>query len=198
MGKNYDVLHYIRKQVSQYSNDNNLYNILARCFQNVESNREPDGCLSNSVALYIGLKEYGYEPQLCYGLCYINDSPFYHAWIELNNLVIDISIYGNINYNPYSPSRQEVAYPIILEAYNTCYAEYKKFCFDSDWKYAKISRLENESLTGYINKAPNQGMYKLIAKIMGELPLQTAKQIVDKHGSVHISDFRKNYEKARG
>lgn len=196
MSRNYDVLHYIRDQVNRYYSDDKLYNVLARCFQRIENYKEPDGCLSNSVAIYICLKEFGYEPQLCYGLCDIEDFLFYHAWIELDNLVIDLSIYGNINYNHYFPLERKTTYPIVLEKYSDCYINYRKFCFDDDWKQAQISLAEDKSIISYINQAPNRGMYTLISKIMGEPPMSKIQQIVRKYGAVCIIDFRKEFEGA--
>lgn len=195
MSKNYEVLRYIKKQVSQYRNDENLYNILARCFQNIEDNRESDGCLSNSVALYICLKEHGYEPKLCYGLCSVKDGfPFYHAWVEQEGLVIDIAIYGNINFTPIFTYDQKVKYPIVLEAYEICYVDYQKFCFDNEWPLAMISYAENKKLSSYIEQAPSGGMYRLISRLMGEPTKDKARQMAKQHGDIRLYDFRKNFE----
>lgn len=71
--------------------DSRLTDALIRTFNKICDNREPDGCFSNSVALHVVLRSLGYNPTLCYGLC---TSPkgqeFYHAWIELDGVVLDL------------------------------------------------------------------------------------------------------------
>ena len=42
----------------------------------------------------------GFNPQIYYGLCGIkNEFEFYHMWIELDEKIIDLAIYGNAKFN---------------------------------------------------------------------------------------------------
>ncbi|CUQ07512.1 Uncharacterised protein [Anaerostipes hadrus] len=82
---------YIQNQLKKF--DPRFTKCVVRCFDLIKQFQESDGCLSNSVALYICAKEYGYDPILCYGLCEFDGKEFYHAWLEINDIVIDVSIY---------------------------------------------------------------------------------------------------------
>ena len=90
MSRNYTAIHYIQEQLKGFNPK--FVDCVVRCFNLIEQNQEPNGCLSNSIALFICAKEYGYEPLLCYGLCKFDGKEFYHAWIEIDNTVIDMAI----------------------------------------------------------------------------------------------------------
>lgn len=66
MSKNYKGIHYIQEQLKDF--DKSFVNCVIRCFNLIEENKEPDGCLSNTTALYICAKSCGYNPIICYGL----------------------------------------------------------------------------------------------------------------------------------
>lgn len=84
MAKDYNAIHYIQNQVKNYNADDKLSDLLIRGFNLIYNNEESDGCASNSVALYVCLKNMGFNPQIYYGLCGIkNEFEFYHMWIEL-------------------------------------------------------------------------------------------------------------------
>lgn len=111
MSKNYEVIHYIQKELESF--DFEFVNCVIRCFNFIEEYHEPNGCLSNTVALYICAKKYGYNPIICYGLCKLDGRDFYHAWLEINGTIIDLSIYGNVNYSPYSMWDYKINLPYI-------------------------------------------------------------------------------------
>ena len=193
MGKNYKVLHYIKKQVDQYDGNAKLYDILSRSFNLINEYKDPDGCLSTSIALYICLTEAGYKPKIRYGLIRtVDDCEYYHAWLELENLVIDLAIYGNANFNPLFNSKITIEYPVVLEKTNDQLI-YNAFLFDDDWPYSAIYVAENWSLYQYVMKAPMNGMHKIIGKIANEAIRSNIDNIISKYKNVYISDFKKEY-----
>ena len=82
MSKNYKGIHYIQEQLKDF--DKSFVNCVIRCFNLIEENKEPDGCLSNTTALYICAKSCGYNPIICYGLCKPHrwETPNSPAWAE--------------------------------------------------------------------------------------------------------------------
>lgn len=163
MSKNYKAIHYIQEQLKNF--DIGFVNCVVRCFNFIETKKEPDGCLSNTAALYICAKSYGYNPTICYGLCSIDGNDFYHAWLEVNNVIIDLAIYGNVNYSPCSMWDYEFDTPYIGK-YDNLQISYGKFKFDQDWNKSLISRIEGKTLMQYMDGSPQYRMWKLVCKFM--------------------------------
>lgn len=131
----------------------------------LKKNKEPNGCLSNTAALYICAKSFGYNPIICYGLCNLDGRDFYHAWLEINGIIIDLSIYGNINYSPYSMWNYTIDTPFIGE-YSDSNISYGRFKFDQDWSKSLIGQIAGKTLIQYMNGAPQYRMWKLVCKFM--------------------------------
>lgn len=180
MSKNYDAIHYIQSQLAGYKPE--FINCVVRCFDMIDQNSEPDGCLSNTVALYICAKEYGYSPEICYGLCSLDGKQFYHAWLELDGIVIDLSIYGNVNFSSFSVWNFCLNKPFV-GSYEDAFVVYGKFVFDDEWTYSGISRMEGWSLDKYMNTLPSNAMWKLVCKFLDVVP---SKRYVD-HLHQHIA-----------
>lgn len=163
MSKNYKCIHYIQEQLKDF--DKSFVNCVIRCFNLIEKNKEPNGCLSNTAALYICAKSFGYNPIICYGLCNLDGRDFYHAWLEINGIIIDLSIYGNINYSPYSMWNYKIDTPFIGE-YSDSKISYGRFKFDQDWSKSLIGQIAGKTLIQYMNGAPQYRMWKLVCKFM--------------------------------
>lgn len=163
MSKNYKCIHYIQEQLKDF--DKSFVNCVIRCFNLIEKNKEPNGCLSNTAALYICAKSFGYNPIICYGLCNLDGRDFYHAWLEINGIIIDLSIYGNINYSPYSMWNYKIDTPFIGE-YSDSKISYGRFKFDQDWSKSLIGQIVGKTLIQYMNGAPQYRMWKLVCKFM--------------------------------
>ena len=193
MSKNYKVLHYIKEQVEKYNGDSKLYDILSRSFNLINEYKDPDGCLSTSIALYICLTEAGYEPKIRYGLIKTTDNyEYYHAWLEMDDFIIDLAIYGNANFNSLFDSNIIIEYPVVLEKFHN-QLSYHAFLFDDDWQYSAISAAEHWTLYQYIMKAPMNGMHKIIGKIANEAIRSNIDTIISKYKNVRISDFKEEY-----
>lgn len=152
--KNYVAISYIQEQLNKFNPE--FVNCVIRSFEYIEETKAPDMCLSNSVALYICAKKYGYHPKLCYGLCEFDGYEFYHAWIEIDQTIIDIAIYGNVNYHflfrVISGATLNVPY---IGTYDNKYFRYKKFVFDDVWKYSELSQMEGLTFEKYIENSGN-------------------------------------------
>lgn len=178
MSKNYKGIHYIQEQLKDF--DKSFVNCVIRCFNLIEENKEPDGCLSNTTALYICAKSCGYNPIICYGLCNLDGRDFYHAWLEINGIIIDLSIYGNVNYSHYSMWNYKIDTPYIGE-YDNSKILYGKFKFDQDWSKSSIGQIAGKTLIQYMNGSPRYGMWKLVCKFMDKTLTKDLLQQLQKY-----------------
>ena len=160
---NYPANYYIQCQLKDFNQE--FVDCVIRCFNMIDHNEEPDGCLSNSVALYVCAKEYGYDPVLCYGLCSYEQKLFYHAWLEIDGMVIDPSIYGNVNYG-FSfrlLGVSKMLYPYV-GFYDDSYKDgisYGKFLFDDDWSKSLLYAMEGKTFEQYMDGLPQHAMWKV-------------------------------------
>lgn len=194
MAKDYNAIHYIQNQVKKYNTDDKLTDLLIRGFNLIYNNQEADGCAANTIALYVCLKNMEYNPQICYGLCTAEkDFCFYHMWLELDEKIIDLAIYGNARFSFLSDELADIiTTPIVLETYDESKVHYGKLVFDDDWKYASISAIENMSLKEYINNAPNNGMKKLICRYMDVSPTTgNINKLLDNVSDFCFADLKK-------
>lgn len=178
MSKNYKGIHYIQEQLKDF--DKSFVDCVIRCFNLIEENKEPDGCLSNTSALYICTKSCGYNPIICYELCNLDGRDFYHAWLEINGIIIDLSIYGNVNYSHYSMWNYKIDTPYIGK-YDNSKILYGKFKFDQDWSKSLISQITGKTLIQYMNGSPRYGMWKLVCKFMDKTLTKDLLQQLQKY-----------------
>ena len=194
MAKDYNAIHYIQNQAKKCNIDDKLLDLFVRGFNLIYNSQEADGCASNTTALYVCLKNMGYNPQICYGLCNTEKGfCFYHMWLELDRKIIDLAIYGNAKFSFLSDELADIiTTPIVLETYDESKIRYGKFVFDDDWKYAGISAIENMSLKEYINNAPNNGMKKLICRYMDVSPSTgNINKLLDNVNDFYFADLKK-------
>ena len=188
MAKDYNAIHYIQSQVEKYYDDNKLSDLLIRSFNFIYNTEEDSGCVLNTVALYVCLKNMGYNPSICYGLCTTeNGFEFYHMWLELENKIVDIAIYGNAKFSFLGTALENIIeMPIVLETYDESVINYGKFVFDNEWKYAAINNIEKMSLKEYINRMPNNSMKKLLCRYIDVSPtISNVNKLLD-----NVNDFR--------
>lgn len=187
MSRNYTAIHYIQNQLKGFNPK--FVNCIIRCFDSIEKSQEPDGCLSNSVALFVCAKEFGYDPVLCYGLCKFEGKSFYHAWLELNEIVIDMAIYGNVNFSPLSLWDRKLDTPYI-GTYEESNIHYGKFEFDEDWKYSMISAVEGMAFEQYMDGSPQQSMWRITCGFLDKTP--TANLVNHLRTHVKNNKFERN------
>ena len=151
---------YIMNKLSNYKPD--FVKACIRCFNKMQ--KEYDADLANSVALYVCAKEYGYKPRICYGLCNIDNHRFYHFWLELDGIIIDLSSYAIINYYPaFKGLINNINIPYIGDYEHAYPIQYNKFKKDEHWKASSILYIESiVYIDKYIMMAPNGGMLDLI------------------------------------
>lgn len=188
MAKDYNAIHYIQNQAKKCNVDDKLTDLLIHGFNLIYKNQEADGCAANTVALYVCLKNMGYNPQICYGLCSVEKGfCFYHMWLEFDEKIIDLAIYGNARFSSFGDELANIiTTPSVLETYDESKVHYGKFVFHDDWKYASISAIEDMTLKEYINNAPNNGMKKLLCRYMDISPtISNVNKLLD-----NVEDFR--------
>ena len=149
----------------------------------MNDNREPDGCLSTSVAICIALEQLGYTPKLCIGKYWVGGHDFYHAWTELEGKVIDIAIYGNTHFS--SLWQDEKVNPQINKSYDETDIKYEPFTFDDDFKSSMIAQMMGRSFYFYCDHAPRRNaMWNLIMFYLdtsSNSVLLDIKEIAQKH-----------------
>jgi hypothetical protein len=164
MARDYKARNYIVQQAAKYG-DQRLTDVLIRTLDIMVNTREPDGCMSNSVALYVILRSFGYEPEFCYGLCVApNGFEFYHAWLELGGEVLDIAVYGNSHFSQYW--EYEPMLPVVFEKRDSTVVHYGNRVFDQEWSESMIFRAVKMSMEQYIACCPNNGIWALIFRIL--------------------------------
>lgn len=183
MSKNYLVIHYIQQQLKDFNPK--FVDCVVRSFNYLEAIKADRDCLTNTIALFLCAKKLEYNPNICYGLCKFQDKPFYHVWLEINEIIIDIAVYGNVNYSEYSMWDCKLETPYIGKyEYSPIY--YGKFKFDEDWKDSLISKIEGWTVLQYMNAAPQNAMWKLVCKFLDITP---TSQVVDELSS-YIKDIK--------
>lgn len=187
-----EAISYIRAQLEGFKPE--FVECVVRAFKLICKYKESDGCLSNTVALYICAKEHGYDPQICYGLCVCNGCEFYHAWLEVDDVIIDLSIFGLLNWNPFNfTNRAHRPYIGTDHEFNLNNNQIilQKYVFDKDWRYAQISAIEKGTLERYMDSGPYNNMWVLTATILGEF---CNASLID-HLRAHVEGVKLSYGK---
>lgn len=118
MGKDYEALHYIQNQCDKHELPLKIKSCLQNAFNLLYDKKSGDDCLSTTAALYICFKMLGVQSRICYGLCKTDmGGEFYHAWLELDDKIIDLAIYGNLRFSPYAPECSN-SNPVVMEPYD--------------------------------------------------------------------------------
>lgn len=169
MTTKYDCINHIKENLLEYDN-RKLTSVVTNAFNRMYKDKEPDGCLSISTQIVACLQYLGYDAKLIIGQVYneTNDS-FYHAWVELDNKIIDVSGYGNSNWSPLYFGKPWL-YPVINELYEESKAsevDYHKFEFDEDWLESQISVAEGWSITKYFDGSPRKCLWQLSCDLLG-------------------------------
>lgn len=170
--RDYDAIHYIQRQLSGFE-DKKMVFAMTKAFNKMCAAEEPDGCLSTTVELFIALKYLGYKPRICYGLVVPPSGyEFYHAWLELDGKIVDIAIYGNAKFSPFSTF--DVRFPIVMGSYeaNEQGMEYRPFTFDEDWRDALISKVQGMPVVEYCDKSPKRILWKFACDLLDMSPLK--------------------------
>lgn len=151
---------YIMNKLSNYKPE--FVRACIRCFNRLY--RSYDAGLANSVALYVCAKAYGYKPRICYGLCNIDNHMFYHAWLEIDDTIIDLTSYAIMNYYPaFRNLFNKVNTPYIGDYQNATPITYNKFKKDDTWRSSPISCVEYfKYIDEYIMQSPNGCMIPFV------------------------------------
>ncbi len=155
--KNYDMIHLI--QDAGLPKD--VQKAVVRAFNKLNDAKEPDGCLSTSVALCLALEYLGYASKLIIGKFWVNDHDFYHAWTELDGRIIDVAIYGNSVFSRFW--LDGIIAPQVNKTYAETDVKYEPFAFDEDFQNSLISRAKGISFYSYCDNAPKKNaMWNLV------------------------------------
>ena len=146
--KNYDMIHLIQKA----GLDKDAESVVVRAFNKMNDCQDHCGCLTISVSICLALEYLKFSPKLCIGKFWVNGHDFYHAWVELNEKIIDVAIYGNTAYSPFW--QDGIVKPQINVSYDDADITYEPFTFDDDFKDADISEMVGKSFFYYCDHAP--------------------------------------------
>ena len=146
--RDYALIHKI--QASGLPKD--VENVVIRAFNKMNDCQDHCGCLTTSVSICLALEYLKYSPKLCIGKFWVNGHDFYHAWVELNEKIIDVAIYGNTAYSP--SWRDGIIEPQVNRGYDDADITYEPFTFDDDFKDADISKMMGKSFFYYCDHSP--------------------------------------------
>ena len=147
-------LFYIHTKLKNY--DKGFINVVENMFADIIKNQEADGCISNTVFLYIYAKYYKLNARLCYGIVDVEGLEFYHMWLELDDIIIDLSIYGNVNFphplfqDTIKSYNIQMYYPNI-GTYKEVKGTYYRFRKDYDYSMSNMSMVEGSSIHKYMS-----------------------------------------------
>lgn len=174
MGKDYEMIRYIRGRMEGF--DERFVSAVVKLFGRMVEAREPDGCMSNSALLLACAKYCGYDAKLCYGLCSNGKHELYHAWLEINDCVFDIGIYGNSHFSPLYLD-EPLERPVINTKYENAPIHYGRFVFDEDWKEASLRGVEHLSVEKYFDNSERKILWQFVCTLLDMSP---TKDNVDK------------------
>lgn len=138
-------------------------------FNFVRDNHIRDGCVTISAMLYLCARYCGYEPRFCYGKCRIGDVSMYHAWLEVNGIVIDIGIYGNVHYHPVFAvfPYWQFETPLIGKSESFRFVTYQLLRFDADWSECPLCAIEVTSFEEYFDHSTALDMWAQACEWLG-------------------------------
>lgn len=182
------ISEYISKQAEPYHNQK-LTNVLLRTYQYICKSEEDGGCFIISVALHVILTSLGYDPLFCVGLCVTpGGRTFYHAWLEVDNKILDLAIYGNSRFSPLW--MEEPLNPAIFTPVDKTDLRYMDHIIDADWDWCLISKvMQMGSIANYIANAPcvqhpsGNAVWQLIFIILGQKYSINAQRKLQKYVS---------------
>ena len=156
------VCDYIRGSLADFNE--NFVNAVVDTFLFMHKNQESGTCLTISVQLAVIAQYYGYDAKLVYGLCKYQDIDFYHAWIEIDNKIIDVAIYGNVNWSGLGFGLDK---PVIYESYEDVDIHYGKFEFDETWFDSDLYEAEGWTVEKYLNTGKYHCLWYLLLNRIG-------------------------------
>ena len=161
MGRNYEALHHIQIQLSEY--DKGLSHAIQRLFNILDQKEESQGCVIVNIISALIFKKYGIEPEIHLGEVITDgEHEAYHCWLTIEGKIFDMGIYGNSNFNPYYYG-EKLKWPVILEE-NTS-LQYKDGTNDpvvNNWFF----RLSEMPVTQYIKECPKDMLRKWYLRAM--------------------------------
>lgn len=159
MARDYENIHYIQGQLEEF-NSTDLTKSVIRVFEKICTWKWDDACVYATVMLHAIFKYFGVDSNITYGITSFNTNgyeyKFYHAWLEANDKILDLAIFGNINYS-HIMRNMHLEKPVVNETYQAAESNnitYKRFEVDEGWKTCKIAVAENETIHHYFNHAP--------------------------------------------
>lgn len=169
MTKNYKGISYIQERLSSFPSF--FTDCTIRVFNDIVACEAPDSCLSTAVCLYVCAKKCGLRPAVVTGLIKVGEATFYHAWLEIDNMIIDPAIYGNIMFNrPLWKYARDVPF---IGTYQQAKEEkllYGRYLYDRDWEQSPLCKSASKTFIQYIEAAAfhNCDMWRLIRKCFGQ------------------------------
>ena len=186
------AIRYIRERLEPASKEFRTYVI--RCFKHMDEYTEPQGNILYSCILYVCAKLIGYCPIIVFGKCHISDRvAFYDVWLEIDGHIIDMGLYGNVNFGEVSGYGCRATSPFIGD-YDDENIKYDRFIIGDDWKDHYLHAAENMTISEYFDNAPDDLAWHLLFDVLGwEHNRENVERILNLIGNDVIFYDEKHY-----
>lgn len=164
--KNYDVLHYIDKQVTSRGYSAQLSQALQELFNFMDTTKESSGCIIGSVVASLILTSFGIDHTMHLGEIGYETADgedtidAYHCWLTVNDEILDIGIYGNSVYNPFYLGKK-LKRPIIFDSNDSII-----YMDGSTEQDSWLSELSGKSFTEYMEHCPANMVVKMAIRCL--------------------------------
>lgn len=160
--KNYETIHFIQENMQRLNNEA-ATSIITRMYNRLEERKCYASALSTSISLYIAMRHIRLDPKLILGTVQFQGLSYAHAWLELDEKIIDLAIHEDVKYHPVLSSRNlETVDPQIYISYedaaiketktqNVCYYPFQ---FGDTWEMSNMKRVVGKTFEGYAEESP--------------------------------------------
>ena len=169
---------FIKKNLSTFPSE--FVDCVIRTFIRVKNVRGYGEALPASVMIYAAAKKYNLPAKICVGLLNVQGRDIYSAWCKVGDTIIDPAVFGLTNYykdflsdNLMSSGEMEftpMPVPFIgtEETAPLQNLSYQENIFDEDWDRSYLKAVYGLPVYAYIASAPDNGMMRGIADILGK------------------------------
>lgn len=140
----------------------------------VIENQESSGSVVVSACIYAALKHLGICSEIVHGVVTCNDVSFFHSWIEIENKIVDVAIFGTLNYKGIS----HLEAPVIMKcrdealALGLTYFEKEEVPLEV-WENNPVNKMLGASVLKFLDQIEDRKAWVLVCKMLNESPTET-------------------------